>query len=100
MDPDYIGALTLMLVKGTPLFEEYERGDFKPPDPMGMLKELKILLENINVTDCLFTSNHASNYLPLRVKLPKEKEDALSTIKYVLDSGKADLLRPEYLRGL
>lgn len=100
MNPDYIGALTLMLVKGTPLFEEYERGEFRPPDPMGMLKELKILLENINVTDCLFTSNHASNYLPLRVRLPREKEEALSTIQYVLDRGKTDLLRPEFLRGL
>lgn len=100
MDPDYIGALTLMLVRGTPLFEEYQRGDFSLPDPMGMLRELKILLENINVTDCLFTSNHASNYLPLRVRLPKEKEEALSTIQYVLDRGKTDLLRPEFLRGL
>ncbi len=100
MDPDYIGALTVMIVPGTPLAERHERGDFVLPDTWGLLEELGVMLAHTEVTDCLFTSNHASNYLPLRITLPDEKQDALSIIEHVLSQNRTDLLRPEHLRGL
>ena len=100
MDPDYIGALTLMLVPGTPLHGVYERGEFSLPDTMGLLEELWVMLSHIQVTECLFTSNHASNYLPLRIRLPHEKQEALALIRHILERDRTDLLRPEYLRGL
>ena len=100
MNPSYIGALTLMLVPGTPLYDEWRAGTFVLPDKRGLLLELKTLLSHITVTDTLFTSNHASNYLPIRVRLPEEKADALSLIDYVLSENRNDLLRPEHLRGL
>lgn len=100
MNPDYIGALTVMVVPGTPLAQRYESGDFILPDTRGFLKELGVMLAHTDVTDCLFTSNHASNYLPLRIKLSQEKEQALSIIEDVLSANRTDLLRPEHLRGL
>jgi radical SAM superfamily enzyme YgiQ (UPF0313 family) len=33
MDPNYIGALTVMLIPGTPLYEDFERGAFQLPTP-------------------------------------------------------------------
>jgi radical SAM superfamily enzyme YgiQ (UPF0313 family) len=100
MDPDYIGALTVMVVPGTELADRAERGDFVLPDTWGLLEELGAMLAHTDVTDCLFTSNHASNYLPLRITLPDEKEDALAIIEHVLAENRVDLLRPEHLRGL
>jgi radical SAM superfamily enzyme YgiQ (UPF0313 family) len=100
MDPDYIGALTVMIVPGTPLAERHEKGDFVLPDTWGLLEELGVMLAHTEVTDCLFTSNHASNYLPLRITLPDEKQDALAIIEHVLSQNRTDLLRPEHLRGL
>jgi len=100
MNPDYIGALTVMIVPGTPLAEQYERGEFVLPDTWGLLEELGVMLAHTDVTDCLFTSNHASNYLPLRIRLSQEKEQALSIIQHVLSRNRTDLLRPEHLRGL
>jgi radical SAM superfamily enzyme YgiQ (UPF0313 family) len=100
MNPDYIGALTVMVVPETPLAERCRTGDFILPDTWGLLEELGAILAHTDASDCLFTSNHASNYLPLRIKLPQEKEQALSIIEHVLSQNRTDLLRPEHLRGL
>src|SRR5208282_2923602 len=36
IDPEYVGALSLIVVPGTPLAEEIERGAFRVPDPYQM----------------------------------------------------------------
>lgn len=100
MNPDFIGALTLMLVPGTSLYNDKVKGAFLLPDQMGFLEELYLILKNTEVSDCLFTSNHASNYLPLRVNLPEQKSEALSLIRNILDEERIDLLRHESSRGL
>jgi radical SAM superfamily enzyme YgiQ (UPF0313 family) len=84
IDPDFASALTLILIPGTPLYEEYERGEFEMPDEMGLLKEMRELIEHTNVTHCLFSSNHASNYLPIRVWLPEGKQEVLDLIDAAL----------------
>jgi len=98
MDPDYIGALTVMLIPGTPLWEEYERGEFELPDELGLLKELREMIFHTNLTHGLFFSNHASNYLPVKARLPKGKQDALDLIDTAL-RGEIGL-KPEWMRAL
>ena len=100
IDPDYASALTLMLVPGTSLYEEYMRGEFVLPDQFDLLRELAVILASSNYTNCYFTSNHASNYLPVKATLPQEKEGVVNMIHQVIKSGDAKRLRPEYLRGL
>jgi len=100
IDPDYVGALTVMVVPGTPLHEEYMSGNFKLPDTFGFLKELGIIIAKSDFTDCFFTSNHASNYLPVRARLPREKDETVSLIYNVIKSENENLLRPEFMRGL
>ncbi len=100
IDPDYAGALSVILVPGTPLAEDAKKGVFKVPDPYQLLEELYIMIENTNVTHMFFASNHASNYLPVKAWLPEEKERVLKAIKGVLDKKDPSVLRPEYLRAL
>jgi len=100
MDPDYVGALSLMIVPGTPIEKEIIEGRLILPDPFGLIKELELMIENSNFKNCFFASNHASNYLPLRIRLPEEKEKALLLIREVLKKRDPGLLRPEYLRAL
>ena len=100
MDPDYVGALSLMVVPGTPIEKEIETGKLVLPTPFGMIQELETMIEHCDCTQCFFASNHASNYLPLRVRMPEEKEDALRRIREVLRRKDPALLRPEYLRAL
>ncbi|MBA3029768.1 MAG: radical SAM protein [Desulfobacteraceae bacterium] len=98
MDPDFVGALSLMLIPGTPLFREAEAGRFHPLNVRELLEELKIMIEHTHMTHGMFTSNHASNYLPIRAQLPKEKGAVLRLINKALE-GKVSL-RSEWMRGL
>ncbi len=98
MDPDYIGALTLMLVPGTTLYDDYRAGRFELPDQKGMLSELREMIANTNLSGGLFFSNHASNYLPIKARLPKQKQAALDLIDEALEGG-IDL-KPEWMRAL
>ncbi len=100
MDPDYVGALSLMIVPGTPIEHEIETGKLVLPNPFELIQELEIMIENSHMTNCFFASNHASNYLPLRIRLPEEKEEALRRIREVLRRKDPALLRPEFLRAL
>jgi radical SAM superfamily enzyme YgiQ (UPF0313 family) len=100
MDPDYVGALTLMLVPGTELYSDYKAGKFVLPDKFGFLRELYLIIANSNFTNCFFAANHASNYLPIRANLPQEKEKILTMISSVIDTKDLNRIRPEYLRAL
>jgi radical SAM superfamily enzyme YgiQ (UPF0313 family) len=98
IDPNYVGALSLMLIPETPLFDEYESGAFQLIEPQEMLSELRTMIACTNLTSGLFHANHASNYLPIRARFPKEKEATLQLIDDALE-GKVPL-KPEYLRAL
>jgi radical SAM superfamily enzyme YgiQ (UPF0313 family) len=100
IDPQYVGALTLSFVPGTPLYEQRERNEFHPLSPFQSLEELRLIIENSNFTDCFFSSMHASNYLSVRGILPRDKEKMLGEIDKVLAARNPALLRPEFLRGL
>jgi radical SAM superfamily enzyme YgiQ (UPF0313 family) len=100
IDPDFAGALTIMLTPGTPLHRDWEEGRFTLITPFQALEELKLIIENSNFTNCFFTANHASNYLPIKVRLPAQKEAAVKLIDDILTRRNMDDLRPEYLRAL
>jgi radical SAM superfamily enzyme YgiQ (UPF0313 family) len=98
MDPNYVGALTVMLIPGTPLHEDYISGRFKVPTERELLQELREMIASTDLTRGLFFSNHASNYLPVRARLPKGKQEALDQVDAAL-RGEIDL-RPEWMRAL
>jgi radical SAM superfamily enzyme YgiQ (UPF0313 family) len=98
MDPDFVGALTVMLIPGTPLYEEFTSGHFELPDQRGLLTELREMIRDTHLSRGLFYSNHASNYLPVKARLPRGKQDALDLIDRALQGGVG--LRPEWMRAL
>jgi len=99
MDPDYFSMLTLMLPQGTKMHAQWEAGEFQLLDPTAMLAELRQLLENLSgLSNCVFRTNHASNYLPLKGTLPQDKERLLAMLDSALARGQ-DALRPENWRA-
>jgi radical SAM superfamily enzyme YgiQ (UPF0313 family) len=98
MDPDYVGALTVMLIPGTPLHDDIISGKFQLPTERELLLELREMIANTNLTRGLFFSNHASNYLPIKARLPRGKQQALDQIDSAL-RGEVGL-RPEWMRAL
>jgi len=100
MDPDYFSMLTLMLIPGTQLHSEWEAGEFQLPEAEQMLIELHQVIKNLDgLTNCIFRTNHASNYLALQGTLPGDKTRLMAALDAAITQG-PDALRPEAWRGL
>jgi len=100
MDPDYFSMLTLMLVPGTQLHQKWEAGEFQLLEAEQMLIELHQVIENLDgLTNCIFRTNHASNYLALRGTLPGDKTRLLAALDAAIAQG-PDVFRHEAWRGL
>lgn len=83
--PTMLSALCLMLYRGSELLDQFERGEFHPLPPKGLMDELHLMMENINLPEdshCIFRSNHVSNYVQLAGTLPRDKERLLRDIEY------------------
>lgn len=100
MDPPYVGALTTTVIPGTPLDDMQRRGTFELPDKFRMLEELRTIVAESSLTACRFSSNHASNYLPVRCTLPGHKPAVLEVLDRVLALRDERMLKPEILRAL
>ncbi|MHA1167374.1 MAG: radical SAM protein [Candidatus Hodarchaeales archaeon] len=98
MKPRYLAALTLMIVPGSAIERQIKNSLLTPLNPVEGLKELKIMIENINgLSGTVFRTNHASNYLPLRGLLCEDKEEFIQILDNV---NRETALRPEWARGL
>ena len=78
--------------------EDVLAGRFKVCTPDQILEECRLLIEHLDVDPLHFTSNHASNYLPLKGGLPEEREKFLSLLDEAL-AGKIRL-RKTLNRGI
>jgi len=84
--------------RGTPISRLEERGTFVLPDIPGLLQEVRWFVEDAAPTNAIFRTNHASNYLPLAGRIPRDREKLLEVLDAALDGDIA--LRPEWMRGL
>lgn len=98
MDPRFVSCLTLTVVPGTPIAKLQERGRFELPDVNGLLRELRTFVAETRPTDAIFRTNHASNYLPLAGRLPRDRDAIVRTLDAAL-AGEIPL-SPEWMRGL
>jgi radical SAM superfamily enzyme YgiQ (UPF0313 family) len=98
MDPRFASLLTLTVVPGTPIHRLQQSGRFELPDIEGLLREFRIFVDEARPDDAIFRTNHASNYLPLEGRLPRDRERILEVLDAAL-SGKIPL-KPEWARGL
>jgi radical SAM superfamily enzyme YgiQ (UPF0313 family) len=96
----YISCLALMLPKGTPIYQEMIDGSFNPLNADEIMREMQIFMETINddVENCIFRSNHASNYLAIKGVLAQDKAKILALIKRNLKEHTN--VRPEFFRAL
>ena len=97
MKPEYIGLLTLMVERGTPLEQWVREGEFTLLSPVEVLKETELFLQHIDSEGSVFRMNHASNYLTLKGTLNRDRQALLDKVQSGL-SGVG--LKPEFLRAL
>lgn len=98
MIPDYLGLLTLMAEPGTGLYKDIASGEFELLTPREIAAETLELIKNLDSEGCVIRSNHASNYLPLKGTLNKDKELLIKQLNKAIE-GEFDF-KDEYLRGL
>lgn len=98
MNPEYIGLLTLLLDEETPMLESIRRGEMAVLGPEEILMETRLLIEQLQLTNCHFRSNHASNYVSLAGHFPEDKQQLINDIDKVL-SGKGSM-KSEWQRRL
>jgi len=97
IDPEFVGALTLMTPHGAPLGEELKNGNFVLPARMDLLAELEVMFRHTDLSKGMFTANHASNYLPIRASLPQDKARTMQLIRDALDGNV--MLKEEWMRA-
>ncbi|MEG1583594.1 MAG: radical SAM protein [Anaerovorax sp.] len=87
MEPSYASLLTLITEPGAQLYDDIREGIFQTLSPVDVVKETKLLLENVNVSKtCIFRSNHASNYVSLRGDLPQDREKMLKQLQEAIEN--------------
>jgi radical SAM superfamily enzyme YgiQ (UPF0313 family) len=98
MDPEFLSTLTLMLIPSTPIDKLARTGRFELPSIDDLVRELRIIVAETNPTDTIFRCNHASNYLPIGGRLPRDRDAILREIDTALAGDTP--LRSEWSRGL
>jgi len=98
MDPRFVSLLTLTVIPGTPIAKQFDRGDFVLPEIEGLLREARTFIEYAAPTDAIFRTNHASNWLPLSGRLPRDRDRLLTMLDGAI-AGEVPL-RPDWSRGL
>ncbi len=99
MNPTYLSALTLMLGPFEGYFADTMGPGFKFLDKEETLRELRLLVEHLDTDNCVFRTNHASNYLPLKGVLRQDRDRLLGVIDRALENPDR-FLRPEFMRAL
>lgn len=83
INPDYIRLRTYTPIPGTPLWEEYIRGDFELPGPLEALREVRLLIESLTC-DSMLLSDHNSNYWNVQGRPSVDRDAMLSELDYAL----------------
>lgn len=82
--PDFIRIRTFVPVPNTPLYEDYLRGDFKLLTPHQTLREIRLLVENLECDNSMVLSDHVSNYWDVCGIIPDDREKMLAGIDEAL----------------
>ncbi|MCT4618923.1 MAG: B12-binding domain-containing radical SAM protein [Marinisporobacter sp.] len=86
INPQYLGLLTLLIQPGTKMYEEVQNGEFNLLSPEEVILETKELIKNLDVKNCVFRSNHASNYVALAGTLPRDQMNLLKQLDLTMEN--------------
>lgn len=100
IQPEYLSTLVLSFPAGEARFREAFGDDFEPLDQMGLFEEMKHFIDGTRLTQTIFRSDHASNYLPLRGTLDRDREKLLNQLQLAINKPYSAGLRQDWERGL
>jgi radical SAM superfamily enzyme YgiQ (UPF0313 family) len=97
--PDYVSTLVVSFPMGEERYRE-RFIDWEPLNQRQLFKELRTFIGHLELENTVFRSDHASNYLPLKGVLGKDKARLLSELDTAIHQPEKVSLRQEWQRGL
>jgi len=98
--PEYLSTLVVSFPAGVERYQGGFGGEFEALDQAGLFQEMYWLLDELELENTIFRSDHASNYLVLKGVLGKDKPRLLQTVRSALERPGSVRLREEWMRGL
>jgi radical SAM superfamily enzyme YgiQ (UPF0313 family) len=98
--PEYLSTLVVEFPFGSEAFERNFNGRWRKPGRLELFREMEIFLEELQLEQTIFRSDHASNYLVLKGTLGKDRERLLDTVRTAIHRPGVIPLREEWQRGL
>lgn len=81
INPHYFSLLRLVVEEKSELTEDVRQGKFHLLTPLQVLDENIIMLENMELTDCIFRANHVSNHINQAGTLNQDKDKLVERLK-------------------
>ena len=97
--PKYASTLVLTTHKGLDHYKDRYLGDFQQLNQVELFTEMQLFMEQLELKETIFRSDHASNNLVLKGVLGKDKQRFLNQIQLALEHPDLANLRSDYLRG-
>lgn len=94
MQPRLLSALRVVPVPGTELHDEVVAGRFKPLTELQVVQELRLMIQDLELTNTVFRANHTSNPIPLEARLGRDKPRLLAELDNLIASGALDNRTP------
>lgn len=98
LNPRFISVDSLTLFEDTELYQMSQRGEFIPAGEKERLEELQTFLKHLQIRVHVF-ANTISNFYPITAYLPKERENAIGELQYILETVSEEEMR-EYRKNL
>ncbi len=98
--PDFLSTLIVSYPLGDQRVVEGFNGNYQLPDQHDLFVELRELISHLELTNTVFRSDHASNYLPLKGTLGADKSAMLAQLDMAINNPERIRLRQEWQRGL
>lgn len=95
--PEYVGFLTLLVEKGTPMYDQLHAGEIELLKPVEVLEEMRLFIGNVDAEGTVFRANHASNYIPLGGTFNRDNKRLLELID---DYEKSNRFKSDMFRAL
>nr|WP_256385557.1 radical SAM protein [Pseudophaeobacter sp. EL27] len=80
VQPNFIGLSALLKDPDAPMYAQIESGEFQLLTPVQILQETKLILENLEIDNCIFSTQHAINYLSMQGVIPRGRDKLMETL--------------------
>lgn len=96
--PEYLASLVINHPHGEARFQQGYGGNYVKMDQPALFRELRLLIDALDLKTTIFRSDHASNQLVLKGTLGKDKTRLLADIDLAIQQPDEADLRPVWIR--